>query len=124
VGEVRNAYNIMVGKPEKKRLLGRPRYRWEDNIRMLKVKVKDKVVPVLFFYRAPRYEGVLGEWRCRSTHPLTPALYGGEGSASRPNHLSGEKKNSQPLPGLETPIIQLRQFSSEVKNRETSTMSR
>jgi hypothetical protein len=32
--EIRNAYNILVGKSEGKRLLGRPRHRWEDNIRM------------------------------------------------------------------------------------------
>jgi hypothetical protein len=34
VGEVRNAYKILVGKPEGKRPLGRPGRRWEDNIRM------------------------------------------------------------------------------------------
>jgi hypothetical protein len=32
--EMRNVYNIMVGKPEGKRPLGRSRCRWEDNIRM------------------------------------------------------------------------------------------
>ena len=31
-GEV--AYRVLVGKPEGKRLLGRPRRRWVDNIRM------------------------------------------------------------------------------------------
>jgi hypothetical protein len=30
----RNAYGILVGKPEGKRLLGRPRRRWVDNIKM------------------------------------------------------------------------------------------
>ena len=30
----RNAYRVLVGKPEGKRPLGRPRLRWEDNIRM------------------------------------------------------------------------------------------
>jgi hypothetical protein len=30
----RDAHRILVGKPEGKRLLGRPRRRWEDNIRM------------------------------------------------------------------------------------------
>jgi hypothetical protein len=30
MGEMRNAYNILVGNPERKRLLGRPRWRWED----------------------------------------------------------------------------------------------
>jgi hypothetical protein len=34
MGEKRNAYRILVGKPEGKRLLGRPRRRWEDNIKM------------------------------------------------------------------------------------------
>jgi hypothetical protein len=30
---MKNAYSITVGKPEDKRPLGRPRRRWEDNIR-------------------------------------------------------------------------------------------
>jgi len=34
MGEMRNAYEISVGKPEGKRPLGRSRCRWEDNIRM------------------------------------------------------------------------------------------
>jgi hypothetical protein len=34
MGEVRGAYNILVGRPEGRRLLGRPRRRWEDNIKM------------------------------------------------------------------------------------------
>jgi hypothetical protein len=29
-----NAYRVLVGKPEGKRSLGRPRRRWEDNIKM------------------------------------------------------------------------------------------
>jgi hypothetical protein len=33
-GEKRNAYRILVGKPERKRPLGRPRRRWVDNIKM------------------------------------------------------------------------------------------
>jgi hypothetical protein len=33
-GEKRNAYRILVGKPEGKRPLGRPRCRWVDNIKM------------------------------------------------------------------------------------------
>jgi hypothetical protein len=32
--EVRGAYNILVGRPEGRRSLGRPRCRWEDNSRM------------------------------------------------------------------------------------------
>jgi hypothetical protein len=34
MGEMRNAYKILVGKPEGKRPLGRPRQRWEHNIRI------------------------------------------------------------------------------------------
>jgi hypothetical protein len=30
----RKVYKVMVGKPEEKRPLGRPRRRWEDGIRM------------------------------------------------------------------------------------------
>jgi hypothetical protein len=33
-GEKRNVYSILVGKPEGKRPLGRPRNMWEDNIKM------------------------------------------------------------------------------------------
>jgi hypothetical protein len=35
IREMRNAYRILVRKPEGKRPLGRPRYRWEDNILMV-----------------------------------------------------------------------------------------
>jgi hypothetical protein len=34
MGDKRNAYRLLVGKPEGKRSLGRPRRRWVDNIRM------------------------------------------------------------------------------------------
>jgi hypothetical protein len=33
-GEDRCVYRVLVGKPEGKRPLGRPRRRWEDNIKM------------------------------------------------------------------------------------------
>jgi hypothetical protein len=34
MGEERKFYKVLVGKPEGKRPLGRPRCRWEDEIRM------------------------------------------------------------------------------------------
>jgi hypothetical protein len=34
VGEEKNARGILVGKPEGKKPLGRPRHRWEGNIKM------------------------------------------------------------------------------------------
>jgi hypothetical protein len=34
MGEGRNVYRVLVGKPEGRRPLGRPRRRWEDGIRM------------------------------------------------------------------------------------------
>ncbi|KAJ4434517.1 hypothetical protein ANN_23079 [Periplaneta americana] len=34
MGESRNLYSVLVGRPEGKRHLGRPRRRWEDNIKM------------------------------------------------------------------------------------------
>jgi hypothetical protein len=33
MGEMRNAYRLLVGKPEGKKPLGRPRQRWPDNIK-------------------------------------------------------------------------------------------
>jgi hypothetical protein len=38
-GEKRSAYRLLVGKPERKRPVGRPRRRWVDNIRMDLVEV-------------------------------------------------------------------------------------
>jgi hypothetical protein len=34
MGDVRGAYNILVGRPEGRRPPGRPRRRWEDNKKM------------------------------------------------------------------------------------------
>jgi hypothetical protein len=39
IGEKRNAYRLLVGKPERRSPLGRPRRRWVDNIRMDLVEV-------------------------------------------------------------------------------------
>jgi hypothetical protein len=40
MGEKRNAYRLLVGKPEGRRPLGRPRRRWLDNIRMDLVELR------------------------------------------------------------------------------------
>jgi hypothetical protein len=34
MGEGRGAYRVLVGRPEGRIPLGRPRHRWEDNIKM------------------------------------------------------------------------------------------
>jgi hypothetical protein len=39
MGEKRNAYRLLVGKPEGKRPLGRPRRRWINNIKMHLVEI-------------------------------------------------------------------------------------
>jgi len=39
MGETRGLYRMLVGKPEGKRPLGRPRRRWENNIKMNLQKV-------------------------------------------------------------------------------------
>jgi hypothetical protein len=33
LGKMRNVYTVLVGKPQEKRPLGKPRHRWEDNIK-------------------------------------------------------------------------------------------
>jgi hypothetical protein len=44
IGEKRNVYRLLVGKPEGKRPLGRPRRRWMDNIKMDILKIGLDVV--------------------------------------------------------------------------------
>jgi hypothetical protein len=34
MGEGKDVYRVLVGRPEGKRILGRPRHKWEDNIKM------------------------------------------------------------------------------------------
>jgi len=40
MGERRGVYRILVGKPEGRKPLGRPRRKWEDNIKMDLQKVR------------------------------------------------------------------------------------
>jgi hypothetical protein len=42
--EKRNVYRLLVGKPEGKRTLGRPRRRWIDNIKMNLLEIRLNVV--------------------------------------------------------------------------------
>jgi hypothetical protein len=44
MGEKRNVYRLLVGKPEGKRTLGRPRRRWIDNIKMNLLEIGLNVV--------------------------------------------------------------------------------
>jgi hypothetical protein len=44
MGEKRNVYRLLVGKPEGKRPLGRPRRRWIDNIKMGLLEIRFNVV--------------------------------------------------------------------------------
>jgi hypothetical protein len=41
VTQKRNAYKILVGNPEGKSPLGRPNYRWEDDIKMVHKEEED-----------------------------------------------------------------------------------
>jgi hypothetical protein len=45
MGEWRGVYRVLVGKLEGRRLLGRPRCRWEDNIMM---EVRCEVMDFIF----------------------------------------------------------------------------
>jgi hypothetical protein len=55
MGAMRNVYKLLVGKPEGKRPLGRPRRRWIDNIKMdlldIGVSVVDWIVLAHYRYR-------------------------------------------------------------------------
>jgi hypothetical protein len=44
MGEKRNVYRLLVGKPEGKRPLGRPRRRWIDTIKMNLLEIGLSVV--------------------------------------------------------------------------------
>jgi hypothetical protein len=44
MGERRGVYRVLVGRPDWKRPLGRPRRRWEDNFRMNLQEVECRVM--------------------------------------------------------------------------------
>jgi hypothetical protein len=44
IGEKRNVYTLLIGKPEGRRPLGGPRHRWIDNIKMNLLEIGLSVV--------------------------------------------------------------------------------
>jgi hypothetical protein len=57
-GEMTNAHKILIGKPERKRPLGRPRHRWED-VRMILGKQGGKVWTGCMWFRIQTTGGLL-----------------------------------------------------------------
>jgi hypothetical protein len=47
-GEIRSPHKILAGKPERKKPLGRPRHRCEDNIRMDLREIRCEVVKWIY----------------------------------------------------------------------------
>jgi hypothetical protein len=47
-GEERVVHRVLVGKPEEKRPLGRPRRRWEDNIKMGETRILIRLLRMYF----------------------------------------------------------------------------
>jgi len=59
MGEKRCAYSVLVGKPEGKRPLVRPRRRWEDNIKIALQKYGGTAWSVLIWLKIGTYGGHL-----------------------------------------------------------------
>jgi hypothetical protein len=56
MGEIRGAYRVLVEKPVGRRPLGRPKRRWEDNIKMDLQEVGWRLqFPAKRWYRATRH---------------------------------------------------------------------
>lgn len=66
--KVRNAYNILAGKPEGKRLVGKHRHRWEDSSKMDLKQVRCEGVGWL--HLAPDRD----HWAGSSEHDSEPLL--------------------------------------------------
>jgi hypothetical protein len=58
-GEKRNVYMILVAKPEGKRPLGRPRRRWEDNVKMDLTEIDWAVLTGFVWLRIGTSRGLL-----------------------------------------------------------------
>jgi hypothetical protein len=66
MGEKRNVFRLLVGKPEGKRTLGRPRRRWIDNIKMDLLEIRLIVVDWIGLaqdrYRWRALNSVMNRW--------------------------------------------------------------
>jgi hypothetical protein len=61
-GDKRNVYSLLVGEPEGKRQLGRPRRRWMDNIKM-DILEMGPLVTTAWRILGLRMEGTASSWR-------------------------------------------------------------
>jgi hypothetical protein len=61
-GEMKNAYNILIGKSEGKRPLERPIHIWENNIRMDLKEIGWEVVDWMHWLRTGTSDGLLRIW--------------------------------------------------------------
>ena len=71
--EYRNAFGVLVGKPEGKRRLGRPKRTWEDNTKMnlrevgcyprARVRKSDTLCPCSVMYLLPLLPSTMSGWR-------------------------------------------------------------
>jgi hypothetical protein len=73
MGEKRNVYRLLVGKPEGKRPLGRPRRRWIDNIKMDVLEIGLSVVGWIGLAQ-DRYR-----WRALVNSVMNLRVHGGGG---------------------------------------------
>jgi hypothetical protein len=59
MGELINAYRIMVGKPEGKRPLGKPKHRWVENIKIVLREIRCDGMDWIYWFRIGTSGGLL-----------------------------------------------------------------
>ncbi|KAJ4433310.1 hypothetical protein ANN_15569 [Periplaneta americana] len=97
IGESRNAYRVLIGRPEGKRPLGRPRCRWEDNIKM---DLREDAVSTTRLFSGDGIDDseIFGELRPRIRHRLPDiCLMVGENLGKTPPDKQ-LKRESNPRP--------------------------
>jgi hypothetical protein len=90
MGEKRNVYRLLVGKPEGKRPLGRPRCRWMDNIKMDLSEIGMSVVDWIGLAQ-DRYR-----WRALVNSVITFGFHKMLGTTEWPHNLWPLKRYSAP----------------------------